>query len=253
MPIYVDLDVSQSVISLPGTLSAVCVERTSSLSVGAAHHGDDTVSGSTVFNVDAQLAYHFGYKTPGENPVLYRRLITVLKDAINFRSEQIVSSLVSGCVINTTGWIKDEGFKSLLHTAREFDVSTVLVLDQERLSVEFEAAKRRDELPDTVRVVSVPKSGGVVCKSTTMRTNAKNQRIHEYFYGTPRATLYPHSIEIAFAECKIFKLGAPQLPDSLLPMGMRAEDNYTKIFQISPCKKIAIFKQFRYFGKSESF
>ena len=135
--------------------------------------------------------YHFGYKTPAENPVLYRRLISVLKDTINFRSEYINASkfgyfylakiflpiigllsnsrriaylnlfvkyggLVSGVIINTSGWIKDEGFKSLVHTAIEFEVSTVLVLDQERLRVEL----KRD-LPEYVKVLSLPKSGGV--------------------------------------------------------------------------------------------
>ena len=78
LPIYVDLDVSQNAISLPGTISALAVERTALVDEG--------------FNIDAQIAYHFGYKTPSENPVLYRRLITVLKDAISFRSEQISAS-----------------------------------------------------------------------------------------------------------------------------------------------------------------
>ena len=78
LPFYVDLDVSQNSISLPGTISALVVERTAQVEEG--------------FNLDSQIAYHFGYKTPAENPVLYRRLITVLKDAISFRSEQINSS-----------------------------------------------------------------------------------------------------------------------------------------------------------------
>ena len=112
----------------------------------------------------------------------------------------------------------------------------VLVLDQERLNVEFDAVKKRGDLPDFVKILSLPKSGGVVCKSSDMRTQTKNLRIHEYFYGTTKSILYPHSIEIGFNEVSIFKIGAPQLPDSLLPMGMKAEDNYTKIFKIAPCK-----------------
>lgn len=40
--------------------------------------------------------------------------------------------LYSGVVINTSGWIKDEGFKSLIHAALEFEVNVILVLDQER-------------------------------------------------------------------------------------------------------------------------
>lgn len=59
-------------------------------------------------------------------------------------------------MINTSGWVKGEGYESILHTAQEFEVSTVLVLDQERLRVEL----KRD-LPDYVKVLSLPKSGGV--------------------------------------------------------------------------------------------
>lgn len=77
-PLFVDLDVSQNSISLPGTISALAVERTALVDEG--------------FNVDNLIAYHFGYKTPSENPVLYRRLISVLKDTIALRSEQINTS-----------------------------------------------------------------------------------------------------------------------------------------------------------------
>ena len=80
LPIFVDLDVSLNSISLPGAISALAVERTALVDEG--------------FNIDAQIAYHFGYKTPAENPVLYRKLITVLKDAISFRSEQISASRI---------------------------------------------------------------------------------------------------------------------------------------------------------------
>ena len=78
----------------------------------------------------------------------------------------------------------------------------------------------------------------VVCKSNDSRSQIKNIRIHEYFYGTNAKNLYPHSIEINFNEIKIFKIGTPQLPDSLLPMGMKTEENHTKIFQIAPCNFI---------------
>lgn len=77
-PIFVDLDVSQNSISLPGTISALVVERTAHVEEG--------------YNLDAQIAYHYGYKTPNENPALYKRLISVLTDTINLRSDQIHAS-----------------------------------------------------------------------------------------------------------------------------------------------------------------
>ena len=215
-PIYVDLDVNQNSISLPGTLSALVVERTALVDEG--------------FCTDSQITYNFGYKSPNENPVLYRRLITSLRDAISLRSDIIKNSLFSGVIINTSGWIKDEGLKSIFHAANEFEVSVILVIDQERLRVEL----KRD-LPDYMKVLSLPKSGGVVQKSSDVKTQNKNLKISEYFYGTAQKPLYPHSIEIGFNEVKIYKIGTPQLPDHLLPMGMKMEDNSTKIFATIPC------------------
>ncbi|CAF0776828.1 unnamed protein product [Brachionus calyciflorus] len=219
LPIYVDLDVNQNSISLPGTISALAVERTSLVDEG--------------FSVDSQISYHFGLKSINDNPVLYRKLITALRDTISLRSEQIMASLYSGVIINTSGSVKDEGYKSLVHTAEEFEVSIILVLDQERLRVEL----KRD-LPDYIKVLSLPKSGGVVLKSQDTRTQNKNLKIHEYFYGTSQKPLYPHSIEISFNEVNIYKIGAPQLPDHLLPMGMKSEDNSTKIFAQPPTSQL---------------
>lgn len=80
LPIFVDLDVNQNSISLPGTISALAVERTALAEEG--------------FSIDSQISYHFGYKTPNENPVLYRKLISALRDTISFRSEQISASIL---------------------------------------------------------------------------------------------------------------------------------------------------------------
>lgn len=63
---------------------------------------------------------------------------------------------MSGCIINTCGWIKDTGYKLLLHAARSISVDVILVLDQERLYNELVR-----DVPKFVRVVFLPKSGGV--------------------------------------------------------------------------------------------
>lgn len=57
--------------------------------------------------------------------------------------------------------------------------------------------------------------------------------MREYFYGQ-RAMLYPHSFEVRFSDVKIFKIGAPSLPDSCMPLGMKAEDNKTKLVPVNP-------------------
>ena len=87
-PIFVDLNVSQNDISLPGTISALVIKGT-----------------SQEYKFDSQVAFHFGYKTPNENPVLYKALISSLKDKVNKRLKNAKSNSVGGIIINTSGWI----------------------------------------------------------------------------------------------------------------------------------------------------
>lgn len=165
-PIFVDLDVSQNAISLPGTISALVVERTANIEEG--------------YNLDAQIVYSYGYKTPNENPVLYKRLISCLGDTINMRYENVnackicqrfesfffklkfvflFKALMSGIIVNTGGWIKDEGYNALKHAAIELNVNLILVIDQERLRVDLTRDLR--DTPQKIKVLSLPKSGGV--------------------------------------------------------------------------------------------
>jgi len=65
-PIYVDLDVGQGSISIPGTIGALLVERPATLEEG--------------FSQQAPLVYHYGHKSPGENDILYKLLITKLAE-----------------------------------------------------------------------------------------------------------------------------------------------------------------------------
>lgn len=37
-----------------------------------------------------------------------------------------------------------------------------------------------------------------------------------------------------FPEVKIYKVGAPALPDSCLPLGMKADDHMTKLVLLTP-------------------
>lgn len=62
----------------------------------------------------------------------------------------------SGIIINTCGWVKGKGYQHLTHIALAFEVDVILVLDQERLYNELVR-----DMPVFVKVVLLPKSGGV--------------------------------------------------------------------------------------------
>ena len=51
--------------------------------------------------------------------------------------------------------------------------------------------------------------------------------------------LYIFSIQIKWADLKdrIYKIGAPTLPDSCMPLGMKSEDNQTKLVMVQPSNR----------------
>lgn len=79
----------------------------------------------------------------------------------------------------------------------------------------------------------MPKSGGVVERGQSQRAETRDAAVREYFYGL-RTPLYPHSLEIKFSEARLYKIGAPILPTSCMPLGMTADENMTKLVAVSP-------------------
>lgn len=217
-PFYVDLDPGQGNISVPGTIGALLVERPASVESG--------------FSQKAPLVFHYGHKSPGDNMALFKNVTSRLADVMLDALKANKKARISGMVINTCGWVKGGGYKYLLHACKEFEVGAVFVLDQERLYNEL----LRD-MPSFVRVVFLPKSGGVVERPKNVRAETRDFKIREYFYGS-RSPLYPHRFEVKWSDVKIFKIGAPALPDSCMPLGMKATDNMTKMVVVQPGQNI---------------
>lgn len=214
-PTLVELDVGQSGVSVPGTVSALCIERPADVEEG--------------FSVQAPLVYHFGSTTPGTNIKLYNKLTSCLAEVFSQRCEVNRKASVGGCIINTCGWVKGSGYQALVHCASTFQVDVVLVLDHERLYNEL----KRD-LPHFVRVVLLPKSGGVVERSKECRRDARDEKIREYFYGFRGLSFFPFSFEVRFSDVRIYKIGAPSIPDSCLPLGMSQDDTQLKLVPVTP-------------------
>ncbi|CAH0389272.1 unnamed protein product [Bemisia tabaci] len=214
-PIFVDLDVGQGSISVPGTIGALMVERPASPTEG--------------FSVQAPLVYQYGHVSMQKNPSLYNMLVSRLAEVVQDRMQANKKANVSGVIINTCGWTKDSGYKILTHIAQAFEVDVILVLDQERL---FNELVR--DMPSFVKVVLLPKSGGVVERPKSYRMEARDGRVRQYFYGTTSLPLHPHSFDVKFSELKIYKIGAPALPDSCMPVGVKAEDYLTKVVSVQP-------------------
>lgn len=217
-PIFIDLDVGQGSIAIPGTMGSYLVER-------IAHVEDG-------FSQQAPLVYQFGHLSPSGNDAYYNLLLSKLAEVTLKRLQTNKKIKSSGMIINTCGWVKGEGYKHILHAAEAFQVAAIFVLDQERLYNEL----LRD-VPKSAQVVYLQKSGGVVERSKNLRAEARDARIREYFYGK-RTPFYPHSFDVKWSDIQICKVGAPALPDSCMPLGMKADSNKTKLLVIQPSLSI---------------
>ncbi|XP_063715229.1 polyribonucleotide 5'-hydroxyl-kinase Clp1-like [Symsagittifera roscoffensis] len=213
-PTFVDLDVGQGTISIPGTLGAVVPEKPLD-PVGA-------------FINENPVVYHYGHVTPEANSRYYEHNISLLATVYHLRCSKSKRADVGGLFINTCGFVKGVGYSSILHAAKEFEVDVVIVLEQERLYNEL-----KKSLPAKTKVVLLPKSGGVVERSSGFRKESRDKRIHEYFFGSgSQNTLNPHRMEVSFDEVEVFKVGAPVLSNSCLPFDAEPEDYEKKLVPV---------------------
>ena len=133
-----------------------------------------------------------------------------LADVVRERMAAVWKAEVSGVVINTCGWIRyqlcillivihtcdwirGEGYNQIKHIAKAFEVDAIIVLDHERVYNDLVK-----DMPKFVKVVLQPKSGGVVSRNQEQRSESRDNRIKQYFYG-PQNNLPPqqHSCSCA--------------------------------------------------------
>jgi len=119
------------------------------------------------------------------------------------------------------------GYEQLKHVAEAFEVDVIIVLDQEKLKVDLVR-----DMPNKT-VVWLPKSNGVVERTQEQRMEDSSTSIKQYYYGFQNA-LFPHSFDVKFTDLKekIFKIGAPSLPESCMPLGKTVDDNETKVVAV---------------------
>ncbi|CAG2119650.1 unnamed protein product, partial [Medioppia subpectinata] len=214
-PLFVDLDCGQGCVSIAGTLGAVTVERPADIEDG--------------YSLVAPIVYHFGHTSPDGNITLYNILMKSLSKAVDLKMQTEKKTKYSGVIINTCGWVKSHGYQAIIRAAQDFNVDIITVLDQERLYNELVR-----DVNKSVKVIFTPKSGGVVERVRKYRIDARDARVRWYFYGSAKSGLYPYSFEVPFNQMRVYKIGAPNLPDSCMPIGMKTEDNLTKLVSVSP-------------------
>ncbi|KAL1352476.1 hypothetical protein AAHE18_06G169400 [Arachis hypogaea] len=215
-PTFVDLDIGQGSITIPGCIAATPIEMPI-----------DPVEGITL---EMPLVYFFGHTTPSNNVELYKVLVKELGGMLERQFAGNAESRASGMVINTMGWIEGVGYDLLLHAIRTLKANVVLVLGQEKLY-----SMLRDVLKGEpkVDVVKLQRSGGVVSRNVKVRQKARSFRIREYFYGLLN-DLSPHSNIANFSDLCVYRIGGgPQAPRSALPIGAEPVADPTRVVPVN--------------------
>ncbi|XP_010242351.1 PREDICTED: protein CLP1 homolog isoform X2 [Nelumbo nucifera] len=196
-PTFVDLDIGQGSITIPGCIAATPIEMPI-----------DPVEG---IPLEMPLVYFFGHTTPSLNVDLYKVLVKELSQILERQFAGNAESRAAGMVINTMGWIEGVGYEEKL------------------CSMLKDVLKNKPN----VDVVKLQKSGGVVSRNTKFRQKTRSYRIREYFYGLAN-DLSPHSNIANFSDLFVYKIGGgPQAPRSALPIGAEPAADPTRLVLVN--------------------
>jgi len=219
-PLFVDLDIDQGSITMPGVVAAIPIERPIDIEEG--------------FGTAPPIAYFIGDVTLEKNTKLYPMQLEQLAKACNERYQSNQAEYASGMIINTLGWVSDEGYSMLLDTIQIFSPTVILVLAHDRLFSDL--SQHAHNRP--IQVVKLPKSGGVVIRDQQAKRKVREAMIREYFYG-PNSGLSPHSLQIPFHTVKIFKTSSvTQVPTHLLPLGHESTIEPMRAVETVPSKEM---------------
>ncbi|KAJ6217655.1 hypothetical protein RDWZM_008812 [Blomia tropicalis] len=201
-PMYVDLDVGQGSIGIPGTIGAGIIDK---------HCG---LEQKYCYRNGFPLMVHYGYLTPETDVQAHKMAIDCLFHSVQsfFNSEKQLSatstektntnskkylkkmlSKWSGCIINTHGWINDYGYDSTIEACYKFSVGTVVVLGDYRLFERIhkdilgfypgQGRSRRDLHRNTssTKVLFVQRNYSTVKRNGFQRRRLRYERFEQYF------------------------------------------------------------------------
>jgi polyribonucleotide 5'-hydroxyl-kinase len=225
VPVYVDLDVGQGALSIPGCVTAAPLDK-SCLSIE---------DGFTNF---MPLTYFYGQNSPKDNVYLYKQVVSNLAAKINMRLEKDVDAKASGLIVNTCGLIEGVGFDLLLHCVSALSIDVVLVMGHDKLYSSLVSSL--DTRKSNVTVVKLPRSGGVVNRDSTHRRRVRKCKIREYFYGKANPllsnTLYsPERREGVPINSFVFlRAGGVQISSGMRLIGESTHQDPTKLSNVAP-------------------
>ncbi|GAA5886512.1 hypothetical protein JCM6882_001667 [Rhodosporidiobolus microsporus] len=260
----VNLDPSDGLWTMPGTVGVVSTASLLPTSTPAASFGTSFSSGPPVpfpapsaaaagtdapyvpqVNTDAYaalldpLVFFVGHTSPTVNEPHYELLTKSVAEAARRKVDnEGVESWKAGLLVDTPGeWAekKGGGWERVKAAVREFEINILLVVGSERSYVEMSKLMNTNK---TVTVVRVPKSDGASDLDLPTTSRLQSLQTRSYFYGGPPLTqglLSPFSIIVHFSSVRIVRVGeqaGAHAPSSALPLGATRLTRDTELVEV---------------------
>ncbi|CAK4033763.1 mRNA cleavage and polyadenylation factor CLP1 [Lecanosticta acicola] len=225
-PTVLNLDPREGLLAPAASLTVVTCDSQMDVDTGL---GIGPMSGPTVTPVRIPLIYSFPFASPTEKPEVFKHVTTRMAVSVMSKLEERPAAKRSGLIIDTPGSLNDpkSNYDLISHLVSEFSINLVLTIGSERLFSDLSRRYNASKSPeDPVEVLRIAKPGGAVERDAAFMRLLRAQQIRQYFYGTSKESLHPHSHWIAFNEMDIFRAKSASVEDSSFGPGGDDDDDY---------------------------
>jgi polyribonucleotide 5'-hydroxyl-kinase len=239
-PVVVNLDPSEGVMSVPGTLTATVFRSLVDVEEG---WGTAPMSGPNgIIPVKLPLVHYYGSQNPDDKDGRpYKSQVNRLALATMGRMASDSDAREGGLIIDTPGSLTTKGaagYELIAHIISEFSVNCIICIGSERLYSDM--LKRFDTQPvaishstsnaqETISVIKTSKSGGCVDRDAAFMTAFRAAQIKSYFYGNPRLSngisLQPRQQQVDFSSLTVWQRLGSFVAGSLAPSSGPAPDD----------------------------
>ncbi|KAH7830053.1 putative mRNA cleavage and polyadenylation factor CLP1 [Monocercomonoides exilis] len=243
-PLFIDLDIGQGVISPPGTIAASVIKRQVDIEESAVKFENPVI-------------FYYGFVDARPNFPRLHSLIQRLGEVIEAKMAMDPAIKYSGCIINTCGWVEEEGRELQLASVVSLRSNVIINLGLDSLAVfmKEKTAAHADEMfykfeenstasaeetkkclfpKDDIFVYTAQRSGGVSNRRTQQRQAARSRRFLSFFYG-PHRELTSYTTTIKVTQMQLFQVVKKVETSSMAPLtGQKAQVDLRCLTAVPP-------------------
>ncbi|KAK5121842.1 hypothetical protein LTR85_004717 [Meristemomyces frigidus] len=204
-PTIVNLDPRKGLLAPPGSLTAVAVASQLDVENG---YGITPISGPTVSPVQTPLTYSYPYASSADKPTVYKALLTRMALSVTNKLEEDASAKRSGIIMDTPGSLNDpkSNYDLINHIVSEFSINLILSIGSEKLLNDLTRRFSKERVTgESIPVLRISRPGGTVERDAAYMKQLRMSQIRQYFFGTAKEALNPHSHSINFGELSIYR------------------------------------------------